>query len=343
MKMKNKAIPVVMVLIGVYIFAPIVSAETAEEWNEKGISFGTAGEDEIYFLGKAGECEKAIECFDKAIELDPNYAEAYNNRGLVYYRCLNQYERAIEDFNKSIELNPHCGNPAYDSRKFAFLRKSEEQKPTKSSMPVVTETPTPTSEEKGVPRFEAIFTFIVGIFSELVKTANTPPNLAITAPPNNSIFVEGDEVTFAGTATDTEDANDTLKIEWPSNKDGVLDRASPDAGGNICFSLNSLSVNTHTITLKVTDSRGASSSIGVNITVEELQSEFVPKSIPQNRQIIPSNPGPFIVSVDSDGYINSPGRLYVGKEYAGNKAIVQRRSYGGYYIIINNNIVKGQP
>jgi len=94
--MKSKLIPIVMVaLIGVCIFAPIVSAETAEEWNEKGISFG-----------KAGEYEKAIECFDKAIGLNPNYAWAYNNRGLTY-QYLDQYERAIEDNNKAIELNPN--------------------------------------------------------------------------------------------------------------------------------------------------------------------------------------------------------------------------------------------
>jgi hypothetical protein len=29
---------------GICIFAPIVNAETAEEWNEKGINFGMSGE-----------------------------------------------------------------------------------------------------------------------------------------------------------------------------------------------------------------------------------------------------------------------------------------------------------
>ena len=70
MKMKTNAVLIVMVvLIGFCFFAPVVSAETAEEWNEEGISFG-----------KAGNYEKAIEDYNKAIELDPNYAVAYNNR-----------------------------------------------------------------------------------------------------------------------------------------------------------------------------------------------------------------------------------------------------------------------
>ena len=44
MKIKTKAILIVMVaLIGVCIFAPIVSAETAEEWTEKGIIFIVLG------------------------------------------------------------------------------------------------------------------------------------------------------------------------------------------------------------------------------------------------------------------------------------------------------------
>ena len=79
-----------------------VSAETAEEWKEKGIS-----------LAMSGEYEKAIECFDKAIELNPNYADAYYDRGLTYYQ-LKRYEKAIEDYNKAIELNLSDAEAYYD-------------------------------------------------------------------------------------------------------------------------------------------------------------------------------------------------------------------------------------
>jgi tetratricopeptide (TPR) repeat protein len=71
------------------------STETAQEWNERGIS-----------LGKSGEYKEAIECFDKAIELNPNYAMAYSDRGIVYEK-LKKYERAIEDYNKAIALDPN--------------------------------------------------------------------------------------------------------------------------------------------------------------------------------------------------------------------------------------------
>jgi len=138
-KMKTKATQIVMVaLIAVSFFAPIVNAETAEEWNEKGVSFV-----------KAGEYEKATECFDKAIELDPMDAEAYHNRGLAYY-ALAQYGRAIEDFDKAVELDPNC-TEAHDHRELA-LSKTREKKPTQSSMT--------TPEKKGVEGFEVVFAII---------------------------------------------------------------------------------------------------------------------------------------------------------------------------------------
>lgn len=51
-----------------------------------------------------GELDKAIDCYTRAISLNPNYANAYNNRGLTYYKQGN-LEEAIKDFKKAIELN----------------------------------------------------------------------------------------------------------------------------------------------------------------------------------------------------------------------------------------------
>ena len=50
--------------------------------------------------------EKAIEDYNKAIELNPNDAEVYTNRGNPYYK-LKRYEKAIEDYSKAIKLNPN--------------------------------------------------------------------------------------------------------------------------------------------------------------------------------------------------------------------------------------------
>ena len=49
--------------------------------------------------------ERAIQDFDKAIQLNPNYDKAYNNRGGAFYN-LGQYARAVQDFGKALELKP---------------------------------------------------------------------------------------------------------------------------------------------------------------------------------------------------------------------------------------------
>ena len=52
----------------------------------------------------------AISTLDEAIRLDPNYAKAYNNRGLAKYR-LEQYFEAISDFDEAIRLDPNLAFP----------------------------------------------------------------------------------------------------------------------------------------------------------------------------------------------------------------------------------------
>jgi tetratricopeptide (TPR) repeat protein len=64
------------------------------------------------FFYKASEYEeqgqyiKALELYNKAIQLNLEYAVAYNNRGLIHLK-QNNYAQAIVDFNKAIQLKPH--------------------------------------------------------------------------------------------------------------------------------------------------------------------------------------------------------------------------------------------
>jgi tetratricopeptide (TPR) repeat protein len=52
-----------------------------------------------------GQYSAAIRDFDKAIQLEPDDAEAYNNRG-VAKKKLRQYLAAIRDYNKALQLKP---------------------------------------------------------------------------------------------------------------------------------------------------------------------------------------------------------------------------------------------
>ena len=61
-----------------------------------------------------GEADKAILDCSKAIELSPNYAGAYNNRG-VAYKNKGDFDRSIADYTKAIELSPNYAD-AYSNR-----------------------------------------------------------------------------------------------------------------------------------------------------------------------------------------------------------------------------------
>lgn len=56
----------------------------------------------------------AISDYKRCIELEVNFLEAYNNRGLLYLYKTNQYDLALKDFNKAIELEPNQFNPIFN-------------------------------------------------------------------------------------------------------------------------------------------------------------------------------------------------------------------------------------
>ncbi len=67
----------------------------------------------------SGRGDKAIEHYDRAIELSPRCARAYNNRGGAHL-ILSEHEQAISDFNKAINLSPDYIS-AYHNRANAYL------------------------------------------------------------------------------------------------------------------------------------------------------------------------------------------------------------------------------
>ena len=72
------------------------------------------------------EYRRAIADYDRAIELDPNYVRAYSNRGHVYSN-LKEYRRAIVDYDRAIELDPKFAWP-YNNRGVVYLRLEDYQR-----------------------------------------------------------------------------------------------------------------------------------------------------------------------------------------------------------------------
>lgn len=75
------------------------------------------------FYYEMDEYSKAIDDYSKAIRLNPNYADAYHNRGCAYGE-MGEYDKAIVDYNKAIELAPDDAD-AYHSRGLAYREKGE--------------------------------------------------------------------------------------------------------------------------------------------------------------------------------------------------------------------------
>ena len=75
---------------------------------------------------RLGEHERAIKDYDKAIELNPDYAKAYYNRGLAYAE-QQKYNEAIKDYNKAIKLNPDYAE-VYNNRGIVYAILGEHDK-----------------------------------------------------------------------------------------------------------------------------------------------------------------------------------------------------------------------
>ncbi len=122
---------IITIFLFLFLNLSYAGAETAEEFNNKGIDLYSMGryDDAIkYFnraleidpsyikalsnkgvvLNKLGRYEEAIKCFDKVIKVNPNLSTAWNHKGEAL-SSLRQYEEAIRCFDKALEIDP-----AYD-------------------------------------------------------------------------------------------------------------------------------------------------------------------------------------------------------------------------------------
>jgi tetratricopeptide (TPR) repeat protein len=70
-----------------------------------------------------GQYNEAIKDFDEAIRINPNLVEAYCNRGVAYY-AKGQYNEAIKDFDEAIRINPNLAE-AYYNRGNAYTYKGQ--------------------------------------------------------------------------------------------------------------------------------------------------------------------------------------------------------------------------
>lgn len=95
--------------LDVYTLITQVRPKDPAVWNE----FGKLWRD-------SGEFEKAIECTEKAIELQPDFVPAFDNLGYAYVG-LGQSDKAVECYRKALDIEPGFAKSLYglaQARKF---------------------------------------------------------------------------------------------------------------------------------------------------------------------------------------------------------------------------------
>jgi Flp pilus assembly protein TadD len=104
-----------------------------EKYDEAFIDYNSAidlDEDSVYYYNRAliydarNEDQKAIGDYTKCIELDPDDADAYNNRGVIW-GSLGKYDDAIKDYTYIIENIDKEYSSAYNNRGYAYERIGE--------------------------------------------------------------------------------------------------------------------------------------------------------------------------------------------------------------------------
>lgn len=96
-------------------------AEAIEKWQSianvaEGIDNNTAADAWFfvaYLYQQEGEKKQALSAYNKVISLNPELANAYNNRGVVKKR-LGQFEDAIKDYDEAVRLNPFLYQAYYN-------------------------------------------------------------------------------------------------------------------------------------------------------------------------------------------------------------------------------------
>lgn len=105
---------------------------------------------------------------------------------------------------------------------------------------------------------------------------NQSPAVQIASPTINNVAVQGASITFNGSATDPEDGPlSGASLVWRSSIAGVI-------GTGTTFTISTLSVGTHVITLTATDSKGASTSASSSIVITANQAPTALISSPNN-------------------------------------------------------------
>jgi len=160
---------------------------------------------------KAGNFKDAISQFSSAIELNPNYNEAYYMRG-VSYEMIKDFQKASEDFKRAIVFDPkneelfyHLGKAYYE------LKQYNEALPALNKATVISKRYLPAYQEKIL----VLMALDQGL--NALKVSDT------------TLMIEGNALNYYYQGLVTAKLNSTQKAEWAFNNAIKKDKKFIDA------------------------------------------------------------------------------------------------------------------
>jgi len=157
--------------------------------------------------------DKAIQTLDVAIKLNPNYADAYFYKGIIY-RELKQYDKALQALNRVIEMDEK-NTLAYinKARSLQGLKKYHEVIQTLDS--AIEQVP----DDDSLHYEKAIVYSLMGNFDDAIKSLTK----SIELNPNNAKIARNDDA-LSG-LNDLEDYQVLLGIDDNESSDNTLDNS----------------------------------------------------------------------------------------------------------------------
>lgn len=80
-------------------------------------------------LSDLGRTNAALLSYNKILEIDPDYVEAWNNRGYVYGDLIGDYKTALESLDEALKRDPNCPESLY--LKSFYIRKNANEEARK--------------------------------------------------------------------------------------------------------------------------------------------------------------------------------------------------------------------
>ena len=117
-----------------------------------------------------------------------------------------------------------------------------------------------------------------------VLSPNQSPTCAIIQPTMSAVAIFEQDLTFEAEVQDVDAVDTTLSVRWASDVDGNLLDTTIVQGESVTFATNALSINTHQITLTVTDGLGAICTSHLEVIVGTPPSVSI--TSPSNNQIV---------------------------------------------------------